>query len=70
MKLAHDTRYTPDFLVMRRDFSLECHECKGGYWEDDALVKIKVAAAKFPFRFLSARLLPKKAGGGWELREF
>lgn len=69
LKLAADTRYTPDFLVMRHDGTLECHEIKG-HWEDDALVKIKVAAEKFPFRFISAQKLPKKYGGGWKVREF
>jgi hypothetical protein len=26
---------------------------KGGHWEDDARVKIKVAARLFPFRFFA-----------------
>lgn len=69
LKLAQDTRYTPDFVVMRADGLLECHEVKG-FWQDDAKVKIKVAAEKFPFRFLAVRKLPKKDGGGWETTEF
>lgn len=44
--------YTPDFLVIRTDGVLEFHETKG-YWQDDARVKIKVAAAKFPFIFVA-----------------
>lgn len=68
-KLADDTRYTPDFLVMMADGSMECHEVKG-FWRDDAKVKIKVAADLFPFKFLSVSPRSKKAGGGWEVTEF
>jgi len=52
LRLAASTFYTPDFLVMNRDSELEIHEVKG-HWEDDARVKIKVAADKFPFRFIA-----------------
>lgn len=69
LKLAQDTRYTPDFVVMRHDGLMEMHETKG-FWQDDAKVKIKVAAEKFPFRFLAAKKRPKKDGGGWEVTEF
>lgn len=57
-RLAENTSYTPDFLVMTDDNGLiECHEVKGPYkktyfCEDDAKVKIKVAAAMFPFVFV------------------
>jgi len=51
LRLAKSTFYTPDFAVMLASGTLECHEVKGGHWEDDARVKIKVAAAMFPFRF-------------------
>lgn len=66
LKLAPDTRYTPDFGVMLTDGTFEFHEVKG-HMEDDAWVKIKVAAAMFPFRFVLARKRPKKHGGGWEI---
>ena len=46
LRLADNTFYKPDFLVMRADGQLEIHEVKG-FWTDDALVKIKVAADKF-----------------------
>lgn len=64
-KLAADTRYTPDFLVMLPDGEMECHEVKG-FWRDDARVKIKVAAAMFPFQFLAV----SKTKGGWEMERF
>jgi hypothetical protein len=50
LKLADDTRYTPDFAVMLADGSMEMHETKG-FMRDDAFVKLKVAAAQFPFKF-------------------
>lgn len=69
LKLAKDTRYTPDFVVMRANSEMEFHEVKG-YWEDDAKVKIKVAAEKFPFRFIAVSALPKRDGGGFKETEF
>jgi hypothetical protein len=63
-KLAPNTFYTPDFVVMLDDGTIELHEVKG-HWEDDARVKIKVAASMFPFTFKAFRALPKKQGGGF-----
>jgi len=79
LKLADDTRYTPDFLVMLASGELECHEVKGTttktsssgikykapYCRDDAKVKIKVAAAAFPFRFKLLFLV----NGAWQEEE-
>lgn len=69
LRLADSTFYKPDFLVMKSDGQLEIHEVKG-FWTDDALVKIKVAADKFPFRFIAIMKQTKKNGGGWDIREF
>lgn len=55
-KLAHDCRYTPDFLVQYASGELVIEEIKasdgkGGYrCEDDAKVKIKTSAALLPHR--------------------
>jgi len=68
LKLADNTRYTPDFLVMRADGSLEIHETKGGFVREDGWVKLKIAAALFPFRFFLCQKQAKKAGGGWQIR--
>ncbi|ASK18874.1 DUF1064 domain-containing protein [Halomonas sp. N3-2A] len=68
-KLADNTRYTPDFAVMRADGLIELHEVKG-FWRDDARVKIKVAAELFPFRFIAVKKQSKKAGGGWSTEAF
>ncbi len=68
-KIAKDTRYTPDFIVMKSDGFVELHEVKG-FWQAHSKVKIKVAAAMFPFKFIAIRKKPKKDGGGWEIMEF
>ena len=69
MNLAPGLRcsYTPDFLVQRADGVLECHEVKG-HWEDDARVKIKVAAEKFPFVFVA--VTRPSRGRGWQYERF
>ena len=69
LRLADSTFYTPDYAVMRKNGQLECHEVKG-FWQDDARVKIKIAADAYPFRFLAVRPRPKKEGGGWNVEEF
>jgi len=69
LRLADNTFYTPDFDVMKADGMMEIHEVKG-YWEDDARVKIKVAAEQYPFVFLAIKAVAKKNGGGWVREEF
>ena len=69
LRLADNTFYTPDFAVMAADGVLEMHEVKG-FWEDDARVKIKVAADQYPFRFRAIKAEAKKRGGGWVMEEF
>lgn len=69
LKLADGCRYTPDFAVLRADGVMEMHEVKG-YWTDDARVKVKVAAEKFPFVFKAVYKQAKKDGGGWRIEEF
>lgn len=70
LKLADKTYYTPDFCVMNIDGTIDFIETKG-FWEDDARVKIKVAAKLFPmFRFVALIPQSKKLGGGWKREEF
>jgi len=68
-RLADNTFYTPDFAVMMAGGMMEIHEVKG-YWQDDAKVKIKVAADLYPFRFVAIKARAKKDGGGWIEEEF
>jgi hypothetical protein len=65
LRLADNTFYSPDFVVMSGGGFIECHEVKG-FWTDDARVKIKVAASSFPFKFIAI----KKTKQGWEEEAF
>ena len=69
LRLADNTFYTPDFCVMRSDGTMEMHEVKG-FWQDDARVKIKVAADMYPLKFIAVKRQAKKNGGGWSIEEF
>lgn len=69
LRLADKTFYSPDFAVMLSGGEMEMHETKG-FMRDDAAVKIKVAAALFPFRFKLVRALPKAKGGGWNIEDY
>lgn len=66
LRLAEGCTYNPDFLVILPDGAVEIHETKGR-WEDDALVKIKVAAEMFPWFVFRAFQWVK---GAWVVREF
>lgn len=57
--------YTPDFVVQLKSGAMEIHEVKG-HFEDDALVKTKAVALRYPYRVVSVRLIK----GNWEIREF
>ena len=67
-KLADNTYYTPDFAVMLRTGEIEIHEVKGSkfIFQDDAKVKIKVAAELYPFVF-KVVYPPKNKSGQWEV---
>lgn len=69
LRLADNTFYTPDFAVMRSSGLLECHEVKG-FWQDDARVKIKVAAEMYPFKFIALKKQSKRDGGGFSEEQF
>lgn len=66
LRLGANLHYRPDFMVIKPDGLIEFHEVKGGYIREDAAVKIKAAAARFPcFRFL----LCKYEKGDWAINE-
>ncbi|RTM13912.1 MAG: DUF1064 domain-containing protein [Bradyrhizobiaceae bacterium] len=69
LRLADNTFLTADFFVLTKESFLEVHEVKG-FWHDDARAKTKIAAAMYPFRFISVKARAKKHGGGWEVEEF
>lgn len=61
-KLADDTRYTPDFVVILAGGRVEHHEVKGQKRED-AMVKFKVAAEQMCS--LGAFVMVTKDDGSW-----
>lgn len=69
LRLADRTFYEPDFRVIEKNGLIEMHEVKG-HWEDDARVKIKVAAEQHPYRFIAVKVNSIKNGGGWLIEEF
>ena len=77
-KLAGDTRYTPDFVVMLDSGIVEFHEVKGttkdkksgkrkAFIEPAAKIKIKVAAEILPFRF---SLFFHVKDSGWHRKDY
>jgi hypothetical protein len=63
-RLADLCFYTPDFSVFLSDGTFEFVDAKGGGPMDDkSIVKVKVAAERFPyFRFVIEKRLPRKLG--------
>ncbi len=74
LRLADDNRYTPDFLVVASDGTLELHEVKafwknkgGAGWKEDARLKCKFAAEHFPFVMKGVYQDPS---GEWKIEIF
>ena len=65
LKLADDTRYTPDLSCVGTQGNLHFWEVKG-FWRDDARVKIKVAARMFPWARFTA---VQRIKGEWKFEE-
>ena len=64
--------YTPDFLVLRPDGTLELHEVKGSpaIFADDAKVKVKACATQYPFPVFVVFPKKKSSGGGWDVQAY
>jgi hypothetical protein len=65
LKLADDTRYTCDFYIVNKECELVGLEVKG-FMQDDARVKVYVAAREF--RFIKFYLV-RKIKGGWDHKQ-
>lgn len=65
LRLADKTFLTVDFALILKDGTFELHETKG-FMEEDANVKLKVAAAQYPFVF---RLVRRTRYGQWNITE-
>jgi len=51
LRLGDTCFYTPDFLVIwtMAPWPIQLHEVKGGFVREDALIKLKTAAARYPY---------------------
>jgi hypothetical protein len=73
LRLADNTWYTPDFIVIDKNSRVEAHEVKAEWssgktgWREDARVKIKCAAEMHPMRFLA---VTERKDGSWDVEEF
>jgi len=72
LRLADNTFYTPDFRVVHADGSITMEDVKGAkgsrYWcEEDAKIKIKLAAELHPYRFVIVWTI---GGGVWLSEDF
>ena len=56
--------FCPDFMIMRTDGQIEFHETKG-FMREAANFRLKVAADKYPFRFVLIKLMKS----GWIRKE-
>lgn len=73
LKIAEGTCwYTPDFLVLMPDGTLELHEVKGSprIFAEDAKVKTKSAATQYPFVVKVVFPKKKSSGGGWDVQAY
>jgi hypothetical protein len=71
VRLANNTFYEVDFLVMSADGVLEIHETKGGFTTDKGQLKLKLCGEALPvFRMFKVIKQTKKAGGGWLIEEY
>ena len=76
LRLADGCFYTPDFMALTHTRLIVLYEVKGktrktradgtkydaAFSQDDSKIKIKVAAAEFPFEM---RMVYPMTGGGW-----
>lgn len=62
LKLANDCRLTCDFFALDKEGNLRAIDTKGGFWREDAKIKINVAARMYPWiTFIVAH----KEKNGW-----
>jgi hypothetical protein len=68
VRLADNTYYEPDFIVMTADRELQIHECKGSFTTDKGQIKVKLCAEVLPwFRVFKCS---KQKDGSWIIQEF
>lgn len=66
-RLADGAWFKPDFACVTNKGQLELLEVKG-FWREAARVRIRVAADRYPFRFVA--VTKEKNTGEWKFEEF
>ncbi len=66
-RLADGAWYTPDWMAMDDRGAVTAFEVKG-FWREAARVRIKVAADKYPFRFVA--VTKDRKTGEWQYENF
>jgi hypothetical protein len=66
LNIGTGAKYRPDFGVLLSSGEFVFYETKG-FWREASRVRIKVAAALFPFRFIAVKWSKKD---GWDYEEF
>jgi hypothetical protein len=68
VRLADNTFYEPDFLVLAADGQIEIHECKGSFTTQAGQTKVKLCAEVLPwFRVIK---VSRQKNGEWTTQEF
>jgi hypothetical protein len=68
VRLADNTYYEPDFIVMTAERELQIHETKGSFTTDKGQIKVKLCAEVLPwFRVFKCS---KQNDGSWVIQEF
>lgn len=71
IRLADNTYYEVDFLVLHADQTLAIHETKGGFTSEKGQLKIKLVAEVMPwFGFFKVIKRAKKDGGGFAIEDY
>ncbi|RKP44769.1 hypothetical protein D7S86_27180 [Pararobbsia silviterrae] len=71
VRLANNTFYEVDWLVLPFDMVLEIHETKGGRTTDKGQLKLKLCGEVLPvFRMKKVIKQTKADGGGWLIEEY
>lgn len=68
LQIAPGAWFTVDFFVLMANHTLQAREVKG-FVREAAMVRIKVAAGKYPFDFFMCFKKKKHDGGGWLIKK-
>jgi hypothetical protein len=69
LRLGQGAFYMPDFLIVWHDGEVSFDEIKGGFAREASIVRIKVAASRYPFfRFRLVRK-GKRGEAPWNIEE-